>query len=59
MLGDVLLALDGTPVADTDDVQAVLSRSNVGQTINATILRGGEQREIILTLGHRTIPKGK
>jgi serine protease DegQ len=52
-LGDVLVALDGDPVADTDNVQVVLSRSQVGQTIGATILRGGEMREITLTLSER------
>lgn len=53
MLGDVLVALEDVPVADTDDVQMVLSRSQVGQTIRASILRGGEQREITLTLAER------
>src|SRR4030095_3139603 len=52
-LGDVLVALEGEPVADTDDVQMVLSRSKIGQTIRASILRGGEQREITLTLDER------
>lgn len=52
-LGDVLVALEGVPVADTDDVQTALSRAQVGQTIRAAILRGGEQREITLTLAER------
>jgi len=52
-LGDVLVALEGVPVADTDDVQTVLSRGQIGQTIRASILRGGEQREITLTLAER------
>jgi serine protease DegQ len=53
-LGDVLVTLEGVPVADTDEVQMVLSRSQIGQTIRASILRGGEQREITLTLAERT-----
>jgi S1-C subfamily serine protease len=52
-LGDVLLSLDGAPLVDTDDVQAVLIRSQIGQTIGATILRGGELRELTLSLGER------
>src|SRR5262249_16816374 len=52
-LGDGLLAPDDTPLTDTDDVQTVLSGSQVGQTIRATILRGGERQEIILTFGER------
>ena len=52
-LGDVLVTLEGVPIADTDDVQSVLSGSQIGQTIRASILRGGEQREITLTLAER------
>jgi S1-C subfamily serine protease len=52
-LGDVLVTLEGAPIADTDDVQSVLSGSQIGQTIRASILRGGEQREITLTLAER------
>lgn len=58
-LGDVLVALDGAAVADTDDVQAALGRSAVGQTITATILRGGERHEMTITLGERPSAKGK
>jgi S1-C subfamily serine protease len=52
-LGDVLLTLGDTPLTDTNDVQAALSGSHVGQTIRATVLRGGERREMTLTLGER------
>jgi len=52
-LGDVLVTLDGASVADTDDVQTVLSRSKIGQTVSATILRGGVKHEITLTLAER------
>src|SRR5438067_3893303 len=40
-IGDVLIALDGKPVADTDDVQAVLSAENVGKPVKASLLRSG------------------
>ncbi len=53
-LGDLLVTLEGVPIADTDDVQSALGRSQIGQTIRASILRGGEQREITLTLAERT-----
>ncbi len=52
-LGDVLVTLEGEPVADTDDVQTVLNRSQIGQTIRASILRGGELRDVTLTLAER------
>jgi len=52
-LGDVLVTLDSASVADTDDVQTVLSRSKIGQTVSATVLRGGVKHEITLTLAER------
>ncbi len=52
-LGDVLVTLEGEPVADTDDVQTVLNRSQIGQAIRASILRGGELRDVTLTLAER------
>ena len=52
-LGDVLVTLDAAPVADTDDVQTVLSRSKIEQTVGGTILRGGVKHEITLTLAER------
>jgi len=53
VLGDVLLVLNDAPLDDTDDVQALLNRSQVGQAMRATILRGGEQRDMTITLGER------
>ena len=56
-LGDVLVTLDGASVADTDDVQTVLSRSKIGETVGATVLRGGVTQEITLTLAERPAEK--
>jgi len=53
MLGDVLVTLEGELVADTDDIQTVLNRSKIGETIRATILRGGELHDVTLTLAER------
>ena len=53
VIGDVLIALDGTPVAGTDDVQEFLSGERVGKPLKASILRGGELMEKIITVGER------
>ena len=53
-LGDVLVTLDDASVTDTDDVQTVLSQSKIGQTVSATVLRGGVKHEITLTLAERS-----
>jgi S1-C subfamily serine protease len=53
MLGDVLLALDGQPIRDTDDVQAHLGPEKIGASIVATILRGGARQEVSIRVGER------
>lgn len=52
-IGDILLALDETLVADTNDVQTILGGREVGAIVKAKILRGGEVREVNITLGER------
>jgi len=56
LIGDVLLALAGKPLADTDDVQAHLGPEQVGKTLQATVYRGGTVIEIPVIVGSR--PKG-
>ncbi len=51
LLGDIVVGLDGRPVSDTDDVQALLQR--VGTTVRVSILRAGEPREVPIVTGER------
>lgn len=53
LIGDVLVAFDGTPIRDTDDVQAVLGPERVGQTVRASAIRGGTLTELAITVGER------
>jgi S1-C subfamily serine protease len=53
LIGDVLVALDSTPVADTDDVQAALGPERVGQDLNATVIRAGGLTQLIIKVGER------
>jgi S1-C subfamily serine protease len=57
IIGDILLALGDTPVADTDDVQATLAGKEVGNSAKAKILRGGEVKEVEIILGERPTRK--
>src|SRR4028118_395673 len=34
LIGDVLVAIDGTPVSDTSDIQAILGSQTLGNTLN-------------------------
>lgn len=58
LIGDVLLSLDDKPTLEPTDVQAALWGKEVGNTVKAKILRGGELVEIEITLGERSASEG-
>lgn len=51
--GDILVRLDGTTVANADDLQGLLGPNRVGATVAASVVRGGELRELPVTVGTR------
>ncbi len=52
--GDLIVAIDGRPIGDFADLNSYLVfETTVGQTIEITVLRGGEQVVVPLTLGAR------
>jgi len=52
--GDIIVAIDKQPVKNFDDVLAyVFDNTKVGQQITITVLRGGQQMDLQLTLGAR------
>jgi S1-C subfamily serine protease len=53
LIGDILVALGGKPVADTDDIQAALEGHAVGSAIEAAVSRGGAVRSVAITVGER------
>jgi S1-C subfamily serine protease len=53
MLGDVILAVDGAPVGEVEQLQEQLAGDRVGKSIPIRIARGGEPREIAVTVGER------
>jgi len=53
LVGDVLVTLAGKPVADTDEVQEAMETATVGQQVMAGLVRGGESKQIPVTLGER------
>lgn len=53
LIGDIVIGLAGRPVADADDLQALLGPERVNQPVPIRIVRGGEIREITVTLGER------
>ena len=53
LIGDVLVAIDGNPVSDTENVQAMLGTETVGKSLKVQLIRGGAPLEITLIVGER------
>jgi S1-C subfamily serine protease len=53
LLGDVLVSLDGQPVKDIDDLQALLTGERVGRAVPVEVIRGGALQTVQVTVGER------
>jgi S1-C subfamily serine protease len=53
LIGDVLIALDGQQVRDTDDLQALLTGERVGKAVPLAIVRGGAEQTLSITIGQK------
>lgn len=51
--GDILVRLDGTTVTNADDLQGLLGPNRVGSAVTASVVRGGELRDLNVTVGTR------
>ena len=51
ILGDILIAIEDTPIKRLKDIQAYLEPQNVGKTIEIGLIRGGELKNVTLTIG--------
>jgi S1-C subfamily serine protease len=49
--GDVLIAVDGTEITSTSDLNIVLNRHRPGDTVTATIVRDGKKMDVRVRLG--------
>ena len=43
----------GEPVSDASDVQATLAAARIGQPLNASVIRGGVETALTITVGER------
>jgi len=50
-VGDVIVAIDGQPIRQRADIEKVLSKAKVGETVTVTVVRNEERVEVPLTLG--------
>ena len=53
LVGDILIGLDGQPLADPDDLFSALANDTVGKSIAVEILRGGKPETVKVIVGER------
>jgi S1-C subfamily serine protease len=53
LIGDVIVAADGQDVAEPQDVAELLGADRVGSALELAIVRGGERRTLVITVGER------
>ena len=53
LLGDVMVAVDDTPLESLQQIQALLGPQSVGQPLSLKLLRGGQLQTIAVTVGER------
>src|ERR1700730_3079389 len=53
IIGDILIGLNGAAVQRLEDVQAHLHGEEIGKTVKAEFLRGGERREAEIVIAER------
>ena len=55
ILGDILVEIGGRVFDEVEDLQDVLSRSGIGQDVQATLIRGGAKLQIAIRVGERPL----
>lgn len=53
IIGDIVVSIDADPIAEPEDLVAALRPERVGQVVAVRIVRGGESRELRVTVGER------
>lgn len=51
--GDVIVGIDGTQIATTDELASALGSHAIGDQATLTVIRAGQQGELTVTLGER------
>jgi S1-C subfamily serine protease len=51
--GDIIVKIDGEPIASMDDVIDIVNTAKPGDELTVTVLRGGDTEQVTVTLGER------
>jgi len=55
LLGDILVSLDGKPLAHLEDVQAHLDANSIGTSLRAQLIRGGALKDLNVPIAERPV----
>lgn len=55
LIGDVIVSVGKTPISDPADLLSFLGGDHIGKSLQALILRGGEPRDVSVTVGERPV----
>jgi S1-C subfamily serine protease len=53
LIGDLILSLDGRPIADPFELRAALRSARIGQRLAASVVRAGQRLDLHVTVGER------
>lgn len=59
LAGDVIVSFDGGEVKNTKDLVRRVADAPVGQAVRVTVMRGGKQETLLVTLGRRELAEGE
>jgi S1-C subfamily serine protease len=54
LVGDVLIAFDGSPIASTDDLVHLAGGDRIGRAVPVRVLRGTAVQDVTVTVGERS-----
>jgi S1-C subfamily serine protease len=54
LLGDILVSLEGKPLAHLEDVQVHLDSNSIGKPLRAQLIRGGALKDLAIVVGERS-----
>ena len=53
IIGDIVVSIEGEPIAEPEDLVSALTPERVGEAVTVRLVRGGEPRELRVTVGER------
>lgn len=57
--GDLIVSFDGVEVKDTRDLVRRVADTEVGKTVRVVVMRDGESKTLLVTLGRRELAEGE